>query len=100
MKRVVVACGNGVATSQSIAFRINRMLEKEHIQNVKVEAVNLRSLERELQGAIAYVDIMHSKSDYGVPTIDGLAFLSGENKEKEFQKLLHIIEHSKGDVMR
>ena len=48
MKKVIVACGNGVATSQTVAFRINRMLEKENITNVRVEAVNLRSLQREL----------------------------------------------------
>ena len=28
MKKVIVACGNGVATSQTVAFRINRMLIK------------------------------------------------------------------------
>ena len=38
MKKVIVACGNGVATSQTVAFRINRMLEKENITNVRVEA--------------------------------------------------------------
>ena len=74
MKRVIVACGNGVATSQSVAFRINRMLEKEGITDVRVEAVNLRSLKQE-------------------PAIDGLAFLSGENKEAEFKKLLGIIKN-------
>ena len=57
MKKVIVACGNGVATSQTVAFRINRMLEKENITNVRVEAVNLRSLQRELHGALAYIDI-------------------------------------------
>ena len=38
MKRIIVACGNGVATSQAVAFRINRMLEKNHLYDVKVEA--------------------------------------------------------------
>lgn len=94
MKRIIVACGNGVATSQAVAFRINRMLEKEKISNVRVEAVNLRSLERELHGAIAYVDITNTPMDYGVPVIDGLAFLSGEHKEEEFKKLLEIIKNS------
>lgn len=94
MRKIIVACGNGVATSQAVAFRINRMLEKERISDVRVEAVNLRSLERELHGAIAYVDITNSHMDYGVPAIDGLAFLSGENKEKEFKKLLDIIKNS------
>lgn len=93
MKKIIVACGNGVATSQSVAFKINKMLEKEHI-NARVEAVNLRSLERELHGAVAYVEIMKSDKEYDVPKIDGLAFLSGNNKEKEFNKLKAIIQNS------
>ena len=86
MKKVIVACGNGVATSQTVAFRINRMLEKENITNVRVEAVNLRSLQRELHGALAYID-------YGIPTVNGLAFLSGEHKEEAFQELIKIIKN-------
>ena len=93
MKRVIVACGNGVATSQSVAFRINRMLEKEGITDVRVEAVNLRSLKQELHGALAYVDITNSHVEYGIPAIDGLAFLSGEKEEAEFKKLLDIIKN-------
>ena len=89
MKKVIVACGNGVATSQTVAFRINRMLEKENITNVRVEAVNLRSLQRELHGALAYIDITNSHMDYGIPTVNGLAFLSGEHKEEAFQE--HVL---------
>lgn len=94
MKRIIVACGNGVATSQAVAFKINRMLEKEKVHTAIVEAVNLRSLERELHGAIAYVEVMKSDVNYGVPKIDGLAFLHGENKDQEFKKLLDIIKNS------
>lgn len=94
MKKIIVACGNGVATSQAVAFKINRMLENAKIRDAKVEAVNLRSLERELHGAIAYVEVMKSNVSYNVPKIDGLAFLRGENKEEEFQKLVEIINQS------
>lgn len=94
MKRIVVACGNGVATSETVAFKINRMLEKRHISEARVEAVNLRSLETELRGAIAYVEISKSNRKYCVPKIDGLAFLSGNNKEAEFEKLLNIIKNT------
>ena len=72
MKKVIVACGNGVATSQTVAFRINRMLEKENITNV---------------------DITNSHMDYGIPTVNGLAFLSGEHKEEAFQELIKIIKN-------
>ena len=91
MKKVIVACGNGVATSQTVAYRINRMLEKENITNVRVEAVNLRSLQRELRGALAYIDITNSHIDYGIPTINGLAFLSGEHKEEAFQDRKSVV---------
>lgn len=93
MKRIVVACGNGVATSQAVAFKINRMLEKRQIKDARVEAVNLRSLKTELRGAIAYVEISKSNHEYSVPKIDGLAFLSGNNKEEEFEKLIEIIKN-------
>ena len=93
MKKIIVACGNGVATSQSAAFKVNKMLKARHIQAV-VEAVNLRSLERELHGAIAYIEIMKTDREYEVPKVDGLAFLSGNNKDSEFEKLVEIIEKS------
>ena len=80
-------------SSQTVAFRINRMLEKENITNVRVEAVNLRSLQRELHGALAYIDITNSHMDYGIPTVNGLAFLSGEHKEEAFQELIKIIKN-------
>lgn len=96
MKKIIVACGNGVATSQSVAFKVNKMLKARHIQAV-VEAVNLRSLERELHGAIAYIEIMKTDREYEVPKIDGLAFLSGNNKDSEFEKLVEIIEKKLGD---
>lgn len=87
MKKVIVACGNGVATSQTVAFRINRMLEKENITNVRVEAVNLRSLQRELHGALAYIDITNSHMDYGIPTVNGLIFSQESIKKKRFKNL-------------
>lgn len=93
MKKIIVACGNGVATSQSVAFKVNKMLKAHHIHAV-VEAVNLRSLERELRGACAYIEIMRTDKEYKVPKINGLSFLSGENKEQEFEKLVQMIEEN------
>ena len=67
--------------------------KKKNITNVRVEAVNLRSLQRELHGALAYIDITNSHMDYGIPTVNGLAFLSGEHKEEAFQELIKIIKN-------
>lgn len=94
MKRIIVACGNGVATSQAVAFRINRMLEKNHLYDVKVEAVNIRELHRELKGAVAYVEVMKTDEKCDIPKIDGLVFLYGNanQKKEEFQRLLDILK--------
>lgn len=91
MKRVIIACGNGVASSEAVAYKVNRMLKQRRIDAI-VEAVNLRSLQRELRGACAYIEIMKTEKTYEVPKINGLAFLSGENKEEEFEKLVNIIK--------
>ena len=43
MKKVIVACGNGVATSQTVAFRINRMLEKRLLNLINRHGNRLES---------------------------------------------------------
>ena len=37
MKRVIVACGSGVATSQTVASKVNRLLKERKVDAV-VEA--------------------------------------------------------------
>ena len=44
MKRIFVACGSGVATSQTVASKIQSMCEDEGL-DVSVEAVDIKSLE-------------------------------------------------------
>lgn len=95
MKRVIVACGSGVATSQTVAFKIMRMFKEAHINDAYVEAINIKELDREIKNSIAYIEIMKSDQEFEVPKINGLAFLSGKGKEEEFEKLLQIIKESK-----
>jgi len=47
--KVVVACGSGVATSQTVASKVNRMLKADKI-NAEVEAVDLKSVDRPSEG--------------------------------------------------
>ena len=35
--KVIVACGSGVATSQTVASKVNRMFEKDKIDVEKIE---------------------------------------------------------------
>lgn len=45
MKKVIVACGSGVATSQTVASKVNRLLKEKNV-DAKVDAVDLKSVDR------------------------------------------------------
>ena len=48
MKRIIVACANGVATSQAVASKVNRLLKERKVDAV-VDAVNIKSLDRDIK---------------------------------------------------
>lgn len=86
LKRIFVACGSGVATSQTVASKIASMCEDENLQ-VTVEAVDIKSLESIIDQCDVYVSIVSAGQDWGKPTINGIAFLTGVGMEEEFEKL-------------
>lgn len=90
MKKFVVACGSGVATSQTIASTVNRMLEKDKLP-AKVEAVDMKSLEQHIKGVDGYIYVAKPKKDYGIPTFNGIAFLTGMGKDAEYKKIVDFI---------
>lgn len=86
-KRIYVACGSGVATSQTVASKIGNMIEDEGLP-ATVEAVDIKSLESIIDQCDIYVSIVSDGSlDIDKPTINGLAFLTGMGMEDEFEKL-------------
>lgn len=56
MKRIFVACGSGVATSQTVASKIQSMCEDEGL-DVSVEAVDIKSLESIIDQCDIYVQL-------------------------------------------
>ncbi|MFX3616634.1 MAG: PTS sugar transporter subunit IIB [Sporolactobacillus sp.] len=91
MAKIIVACGSGVATSQTVASKINRMLKEKKI-NSTVEAVDIKSLDNFLKGADVYVSIVRTNKKFTIPVINGIAFLTGMGQDKEFEKLVDAIK--------
>lgn len=89
-KKIFVACGSGVATSQTVASKISNMCEDEGI-SVDVEAVDIKSLENIIDQCDIYVSIVSAGHDFGKPTINGIAFLTGIGMDEEFEKLKEYI---------
>ncbi|KDS93146.1 PTS galactitol transporter subunit IIB [Dermabacter hominis 1368] len=91
--KVIVACGSGVATSQTVASKVNRLLKEARI-DASVEAVDLKSVDRYLVDAAAYITIVRDGKERAVPTINGIAFLTGMGQAAEFAKLVDAINAS------
>ncbi|MDO4662373.1 MAG: PTS sugar transporter subunit IIB [Tissierellia bacterium] len=91
-KTIVVACGSGVATSQTVASKISRMLEDDNYRNVKVEAVDIKSLDNIIDNVDIYVTIVPGSKSYDIPTINGIKFLTGMGMDEEYSKLKEYLD--------
>ena len=92
--RVIVACGSGVATSQTVASKVKRLLQDKKVA-ADIEVINLRDVDRYIDGSAAYISIVKNQKEYPIPVINGLAFLTGMGKDKELEKLIKAIQEYK-----
>ena len=92
MKRIIVACGNGIATSQAVASKVLRVLKDRGVE-AEVEAVDIKSLDHYLPGADAYISIVKSDDTYDIPTFNGVPFLTGVGMEQETDKIVSMLSH-------
>ncbi|QAT39110.1 PTS sugar transporter subunit IIB [Clostridium sp. JN-9] len=92
MKRIIVACGSGVATSQAVASKISRLLEDDNI-NAAVDAVDIKSLESVINQCDIYVSIVPTnKDEFKVPVLSGIPFLTGIGMDQEYEKLKELLK--------
>ncbi|MBR2791087.1 MAG: PTS sugar transporter subunit IIB [Erysipelotrichaceae bacterium] len=92
MKRIIVACGSGVATSETVAAKLRRLLEQKGVQEVEVEAININILEKQIKHADIYVAITPFKQEnFPIPVFSGMAFLTGFGQEAELKKIIEEI---------
>nr|WP_295970358.1 PTS sugar transporter subunit IIB [uncultured Bacillus sp.] len=91
MKRVIVACGSGVATSQTVASKVQRLLKEKNIP-AQVEAVDIKSLDIHVKNANVYIAITKPNKEYPIPVCNGIAFLTGIGIEQELQKVIDAVK--------
>lgn len=89
MKRVIVACGTGIATSTVVCVKIKEALAKA---NVQADVVQCKVAE--IDSKIGDADLVVTTTDYTsdkVPVIRALSFLTGMGVEEDIQKILEIL---------
>ena len=91
MKKIIVACGGAVATSTVAADAIRDLCKNNGIQ---ADVVQMRVIEiaNNLNGEDLVVTTMRIKPDFDVPYVNGMAFLTGINKEATEEKILSYLK--------
>lgn len=97
-RRLIVACGSGVATSQTIASKIARLLEDDGI-DFPVEAVDYKSIQNELPSTGIYVyvaqpddEVLEKAEELGVKVFPGIPFLTGMGADQIYDDIKALVE--------
>ncbi|MDW8064548.1 MAG: PTS sugar transporter subunit IIB [Anaerolineae bacterium] len=95
IKRIIVACGSGVATSNVAAEKLRNLLREQGYHNVEVRAVDIKSLEAEAKVADLLVSITpYSLRDkeLSIPSINGIPLLTGIGVAEVIQQIKEILK--------
>lgn len=96
MKTIIVACGGGIATSATVATKINNELENRGLISLAIaEAVDIKSLDMFIKNADVYVSItpvVGVVEEFDIPVISGIPLLTGVGKEETFDKIIQALK--------
>lgn len=97
-RKLIVACGSGVATSQTIASKIASKFEEDGV-DLPVEAVDYKSIQNELPSAGIYVyvaqpdaDVLAKADELGVKVFPGIPFLTGMGADEIYSDILALVK--------
>lgn len=89
MKKIIVACGAGVATSTIAIQKIKAGLEKRGLlDKVQITQSTVVELAKQAKNFDLIVTTAMTSEDYGVPLIKGLPFITGIGVEKVIDEIV------------
>ncbi|MDO1604908.1 PTS galactitol transporter subunit IIB [Lactobacillus sp. YT155] len=98
MTKVVVACGSGVATSETVVGKVKSFLEDHKITGVEVEATDFKQLANVLKNYDVYVwlakptpEIMDICEQEGIYDVNGVNVLTGAMGGDEYLPLVNAL---------
>jgi PTS system galactitol-specific IIB component len=86
-KKIIVACGTGIATSTVVADKISEACKKEGI-NANIIQCKITELRSYADGADLIVTTTILKDKYGVPVINGLSFITGIGENETINQII------------
>jgi PTS system galactitol-specific IIB component len=89
-KKVLVACGTGIATSTVVTIKIQEALKKNNI-DADVIQCKVSEIPSKIDGANLIVTTTVYENPK-VPVIRGLSFLTGIGMEKDLEKIVDTLK--------
>lgn len=93
VKRIIVACGSGVATSNVAAEKLRGLLEDRGMRSIEVRAVDIKSLESEAKLADLLVTITPGSQrdkELGIPVLNGIPLLTNVGAGKLADQIVEL----------
>ncbi|GBG95689.1 galactitol-specific PTS system IIB component [Ligilactobacillus salitolerans] len=98
MLKIVVACGSGVATSETVVGSIKSFLEEHSVSGVEVEATDFKQLASVLANYDVYVwlakptpEIQEICDEEGIPDVNGVDLLTGAKGDQTYLDLVNAL---------
>lgn len=92
MKRVLIACGNGIATSTVVASKV-----KEYLTSQGVEVTTSQTKLMEVTSKVQDYDLLVTTGQFegqtgDVPVVKGMPILTGINSEQTMEEILSYLK--------
>ncbi|KAA9242062.1 MULTISPECIES: PTS sugar transporter subunit IIB [Aerococcus] len=90
-KKVLVACGAGIATSTVVTTRVENLLKENNIA-ADVEQIKISEAKGKQEGADLLVSTTALPTKYEIPSIVATGYISGIGKDKIDQQILDVLK--------
>lgn len=92
MKRILVACGNGIATSTVVATKV-----KEYLTSQGVQAETTQTKLMEVPGKVQGYDLLITTGQFegqtgDVPVVKGMPILTGIGMDQTMEEILSYVK--------
>ena len=93
MKKIIVACGSGIATSTVALSKIQTGLEsKGKLKDIQFVQTSLSELPSLVEGATVIVTTAQGGNGFGVPVVSGLGLITGLGVDKVIDEIIEKAE--------
>lgn len=102
IRRIIVACGSGVASSNMVAEKLRDILRERGLLDVEVRTVDVRSLEHECQNADLLISLApNSRRDreLSIPMLSGIPFLTSLGMKSAVERIVAMLAGPSGESL-